>query len=162
MLEKPASQESQQTCGERGPTEADRITGKLASAVLSEPAARASWLDPRLFDEVHTCLCSHGGYGGGPTYGRNMMTGSLAAAGVFASEGGVGAVLCNIHSPYHKECRYGIWDVGPDWHDQEVGSLTRVSDFATVPFPSSQAQEAAEREIALQCLIDISRRNSQH
>ncbi|XP_056265526.1 uncharacterized protein LOC130190237 isoform X2 [Pseudoliparis swirei] len=42
---------------------------------------------------------------GGPTYGRKMMTGSLAAAGVFASEGRVGAVLCNIHPPYHKGAR---------------------------------------------------------
>ncbi|XP_056292570.1 uncharacterized protein LOC130207863 isoform X2 [Pseudoliparis swirei] len=42
---------------------------------------------------------------GGPTYGRKMMTGSLAAAGVFASEGRVGAVLRNIHPPYHKGAR---------------------------------------------------------
>ncbi|XP_056281086.1 uncharacterized protein LOC130200657 [Pseudoliparis swirei] len=75
--------------------------------------------------------------------------------------------------------------VAADWYDQEVGSLTRVSDFGTNPFPSSQDQEAAVRGFALQCpdtsvlldnavnnlpqpfrhglkgLIDISRRNCQ-
>ncbi|XP_056288295.1 uncharacterized protein LOC130205144 isoform X3 [Pseudoliparis swirei] len=45
------------------------------------------------------------GFMGGPTYGRKMMTGSLAAAGVFASESRVGAVLRNIHPPYHKGAR---------------------------------------------------------
>ncbi|KAK9535816.1 hypothetical protein VZT92_008173 [Zoarces viviparus] len=252
----------------------------------------------------------------GPTYGRKMMTGYLAAAGVTASEGRVGAVLRNIHPPYHQaRCQvgatnlnpvpyhagyvghkiyidqneklvmfgvthvlaidgfsskivgqatmpiknnltiydevyrsavmeYGMWDqvrvdhgkefyltlfmqeklanhrhnterppyrqtpstkfspqqcpkklstdllpdasVAADWYEQEVGSLTRVSQFGTNPFHSAQDQEAAEREFALQCpdvsvlldnaannlpqpfkdglkgLIDITRRHCQH
>lgn len=37
----------------------------------------------------------------GPSYGRKMMTGYLAAKGVKASEGRVGKVLRTIHQPYH-------------------------------------------------------------
>ncbi|XP_056293263.1 uncharacterized protein LOC130208261 isoform X1 [Pseudoliparis swirei] len=59
---------------------------------------------------------------GGPTYGRKMMTGSLAAAGVFASEGRVGAVLRNIHPPYHKARCQGARNLNPvPYHAAYVG-----------------------------------------
>ncbi|CAM4427092.1 unnamed protein product [Leuciscus chuanchicus] len=49
----------------------------------------------------------------GPTYGRKMMTGYLAAAGVHASEGHVGDVLRNIHLPYHRAPCQGARNLNP-------------------------------------------------
>ncbi|XP_030287100.1 uncharacterized protein LOC115590006 [Sparus aurata] len=49
----------------------------------------------------------------GPSYGRKMMTGYLAAKGVKASEGRVGKVLRTIHQPYHTARQQGSRNLNP-------------------------------------------------
>ncbi|KAM6952070.1 uncharacterized protein PEZ65_009234 [Lycodopsis pacificus] len=63
----------------------------------------------------------------GPTYGRKMMTGYLAAAGVTASEGRVGAVLRNIHPPYHQARCQGARNLNPvPYHAGYVGHKLHI------------------------------------
>ncbi|XP_062420889.1 uncharacterized protein LOC134132801 [Pungitius pungitius] len=63
----------------------------------------------------------------GPTYGRKMMTGYLAAAGVTASERRVGAVLRNSNHPYHNARCQGARNLNPvPYHAGYVGHKIHI------------------------------------
>ncbi|KAI3359386.1 hypothetical protein L3Q82_002888 [Scortum barcoo] len=49
----------------------------------------------------------------GSSYGREMMTGYLAAQGVHASEGRVGRMLAQVHEPYHQDRQQDTRNLNP-------------------------------------------------